>query len=744
MESKGRIALVVPHIASSLDNDLIGGIFSYCKQYCYDVIVLTGIFNATMDHFSNGYSDGLENIYTLLRYINLDGVIFAAGRFSSDTVRKRIFNILKIRNIPCIVLEYECEEYPYIFPPQREHMKLMTKHLIKEHKCRKLYCVTGMYDNYASLERLAGFTEAMNEEGLVYDESCIFYGYFWKDIPKRIGLEIADGTIAMPDGIVCANDAMAVALCNSLTEHGVKVPDDIAITGYDGSWEAFVHDPPITTIAGHEHQLGLSAAKMLLEQIEHRQLDAIQSKQYIRFGTSCGCVPANTMYHLSGDRQLRLHLSKTFDMYAERRNYITSGIIGKMSACDTIVELIDEANRLGYMLLNWEWLEICLCSDWLFDLDSPDKYRTEGYSDQMLLALSKRRHPNERSMYEFPIDQIFPAIEKAHETAIFVLTSLHYKNQIFGYLCTSYKTSEDIMLDDYYVNWCDALANGINIIQEKLYKEHIRQKFESLSTIDPVTGLYNRRGLIENLASFAVSAGDNQLALIIMSYSAEKNDHYKVSPASVIANALRDIAEKHILAVPDEKLIAYVCADTHGKSESEMIAEFTEKLLYLVNKHYNGAAQIDLNKLAVVCRYTDSSHISEFEGIFDELTAIVEYKALTLESHTEDYREQLHKLRIRFLNEPHLNWDINSISKEIGISRSHLQRLYKKMFGTSCMDDIINARLEKAKWLLVNTDMRILEIAEQCGYLNDTHFMRQFKERVGATALNYRKQFQKK
>ena len=117
MESKGRIALVVPHIASSLDNDLIGGIFSYCKQYCYDVIVLTGIFNATMDHFSNGYSDGLENIYTLLRYINLDGVIFAAGRFSSDTVRKRIFNILKIRNIPCIVLEYECEEYPYIFPP---------------------------------------------------------------------------------------------------------------------------------------------------------------------------------------------------------------------------------------------------------------------------------------------------------------------------------------------------------------------------------------------------------------------------------------------------------------------------------------------------------------------------------------------------------------------------------------------------------------------------------------------------
>lgn len=43
MKSKGRIALVIPHIASSLDNDLIGGIFSYCSQYGYDVIVLTSL-----------------------------------------------------------------------------------------------------------------------------------------------------------------------------------------------------------------------------------------------------------------------------------------------------------------------------------------------------------------------------------------------------------------------------------------------------------------------------------------------------------------------------------------------------------------------------------------------------------------------------------------------------------------------------------------------------------------------------
>lgn len=737
MKSKGRIALVIPHIASSLDNDLIGGIFSYCSRYGYDVIVLTGIFNAKMDHFSNGYSDGLENIYTLLRYIKLDGVIFAAGRFSSDTVRKRIFSILKSRFIPCIVLEHECDEYPYIFPPQREYMKLITKHLIREHNCKKLYCITGMNDNYASLERLAGFTEAMDEEGLEYDDNCIFYGYFRKDVPKRIGLEIADGSIPLPDGIVCANNAMAAALCSSLIEQGVNVPDDIAVAGYDGSWEAFVHEPPITTIAGHERQLGLSAAKMLLEQIVHKKLSDTQTEQYIRFDTSCGCSPASTMYHLSGDKNLRLHLRKTFEIYAERRNYITSDIIGRMSACGTIGELIDEANKLGYMLLNWEWLEICLCSDWLFDLDSPDKFRTDGYSEKMLLALSKRRCPNEEAMYEFPIRQIFPALEKPHETAIFVLTSLHYKSQIFGYMCTSYNNSEDILLDEYYVSWCDALANGINIIQEKLYREHIRQKFESLSTIDPATGLYNRRGLMENLASFA--AGDERLAVIVLSYSDGKNDHYEVQPVSVIANALRNTDEKHILAVPAENLIAYVSADNSGKNETDTIERFTKKLSRRVREYYNGAAQIKIDKLAAVCRYTDLNHITEFEALFDEMAAIAENKALALASHTEDYREQIRKLRIRFINEPQLDWNIEAISKEIGISRSHLQRLYKEQYGRSCIDDIINSRIEKAKWLLVNTDMRIGQIAEQCGYTNETHFMRQFKDRAGITALSYRK-----
>ncbi len=97
-------------------------------------------------------------------------------------------------------------------------------------------------------------------------------------------------------------------------------------------------------------------------------------------------------------------------------------------------------------------------------------------------------------------------------------------------------------------------------------------------------------------------------------------------------------------------------------------------------------------------------------------------------------------MRRNLISQPQKDRDIDSISREIGISRSHLQRLYKQLFGVTVKDDIISARIKRAMQLLTNTDMRIQEIAEQCGYNNESHFMRQFKEKCGMTAIQYRTQ----
>ena len=68
-----------------------------------------------------------------------------------------------------------------------------------------------------------------------------------------------------------------------------------------------------------------------------------------------------------------------------------------------------------------------------------------------------------------------------------------------------------------------------------------------------------------------------------------------------------------------------------------------------------------------------------------------------------------------------------------------MQKLYKTHFGISYMEDLIDARTSMAKQLLQTTDLQVTEIAEACGYRNDVHFMRQFKEKTGMSPSEYRK-----
>ena len=105
---------------------------------------------------------------------------------------------------------------------------------------------------------------------------------------------------------------------------------------------------------------------------------------------------------------------------------------------------------------------------------------------------------------------------------------------------------------------------------------------------------------------------------------------------------------------------------------------------------------------------------------------------------------ELKKLRREMHKAPELDWNLGELAKRLNISKSYVQKLYKENFGISYIDDLIAARMGMAKNLLKNTDLRINEVAVSCGYQNPTHFMRQFKERCGVTAAQFRKNGSKK
>ncbi len=84
-------------------------------------------------------------------------------------------------------------------------------------------------------------------------------------------------------------------------------------------------------------------------------------------------------------------------------------------------------------------------------------------------------------------------------------------------------------------------------------------------------------------------------------------------------------------------------------------------------------------------------------------------------------------------------WTVEAMARQVGFSQSHFFAVYKKIFGISPTADLINARINAGKHMLLFQNKKIDDIAADLGYQNTTHFIRQFKSVTGMTPSAYRK-----
>ena len=94
---------------------------------------------------------------------------------------------------------------------------------------------------------------------------------------------------------------------------------------------------------------------------------------------------------------------------------------------------------------------------------------------------------------------------------------------------------------------------------------------------------------------------------------------------------------------------------------------------------------------------------------------------------TNKYYPVMNDLRMSILNTPHKKWTVEAMAEYVHLSPSYMQHLYRELFGISCIQEVIQARLGTARFYLRTTDISVQSIAALCGYENELHFMRQFK-----------------
>jgi LacI family transcriptional regulator len=179
----------------------------------------------------------------------------------------------------------------------------LVSHLVIDHRRRRLYHVDGPESAPdAKTRRLAmqAVIDATPEAKLVGAHSGRFSVRSGEAAADRMLAEFGGVAGQLPDAIVCSNDQMAIGVLRTLTARGIRVPDDVALVGFDDIYPATLCDPPLTTVRQPIRGIGERACEQLIERIANPTLrpsvELLPTELVIR--SSCGCPPGTVARHL--------------------------------------------------------------------------------------------------------------------------------------------------------------------------------------------------------------------------------------------------------------------------------------------------------------------------------------------------------------------------------------------------------------------------------------------------------------
>ncbi len=171
-------------------------------------------------------------------------------------------------------------------------MRELARHLIGDHGYTTLAYLAGFADSPDNMARRQALAEEAASAGVRFIEGPQWQGnYFAAGGAKVVGQLLADG-VPLPRVIVCANDQTALGVMYALAQHGIDVPAEVAVTGFDDIPVARHLRPQLTTIRQPIQELGATAFEVLRSMIGNREpahRDVVLPTRLIR-RESCGCT----------------------------------------------------------------------------------------------------------------------------------------------------------------------------------------------------------------------------------------------------------------------------------------------------------------------------------------------------------------------------------------------------------------------------------------------------------------------
>lgn len=486
MARRKTIAVIAADVFNDYMNNIFVGISDQCRALGYDTCVFVMAFN--MDNGSH-IQNGEENIFSLINKKSVDGVILLAGNLASQRLIDRCRERFSSFGVPMISADFDYDFAESIYPDDAPMIEMMTDHLIEQHGCKKIICLTG-YEGRPARSRLEGYKRSMEKHGLEIREGDIIFGDFWKMASLKLAREIISGEREKPDAVVCANDLMAMHLCNALISGGIRVPEDIRITGYDGSREALFNMPSITTIYPENSLLGARAVCQLHKLITGEDAEPLQmGGGSLILAQSCGC--SEGISYIVRNREMYQSTVEKYERY-----YNKSAMLEGLMEAEKLDGLLHKLSKYLHLINGLDAFMLCLCRNWdNVEEQDDEEYIREGYSAMMDVKMLCTSEGSNYISLEYSPDTIIPEIlhDHFHEPKACFLMPVHFMDRCFGYAVFSFSDIQ-LSISMVFAQWSRNINTALEFLRVRTKLMSMNRRISMSSIRDTLTGVYNRKG----------------------------------------------------------------------------------------------------------------------------------------------------------------------------------------------------------------------------------------------------------
>lgn len=737
MKNRLLIGTVITDCHIDFQSEIMRGIISQAFKANCDLAIIAPLHNFS---YNSTHKDAEKTILNLILSKRIDGFIYYRNSFYGDEIREHIERLLKMSGKPVMLLDYaDHKSFETTSVDDRSAFEAITDHLIDVHGHKRIYCLTGPQKTFSAEERLEGYKDSMKKHGLFFDRSFIEYGDFWHDAADNYAKKLISGELEMPDAVVCGNDVMAIRLSNALIAAGIRVPEDIAVTGYDASEEGQRAVPSITSYSRPNFQLGAEAVRRLFRIITGKICRKVPNENGLfRVGRSCGCHDEPQPGH---------NITRMNTINSRFENYLLYGdMLFDITNSSDIRTFADRLDNHTYYLYQMSHMCVCLTKKYIDSMLMPASAAAEldlTSGDDMQAVFTKSAVTREYSgVCTFSSDDVLPFYSKElrHPTAYYI-SPLHYNNNFFGYTAVSFG-KKPLTYSSLFMQWINYVNVALEHVRLKSMMSNSLARTTHALLYDNNTGLLSRNGFESEYTKLAEeNSTDNEREFLSIELPAVKNTYYRSGEEKCLS-IMRSFSEiltrfitgNEICGVWNENTF---CILTSGSQRSEAI--FGE-LSSAVKKEHPDNSSFDFS--IGVFSFGISRRISAAEAFYKS-SINKQFSFNTSESSSNPQFEKLCMLRSRIMRNPELPWNISEIADGMYLSKSYLQKIYKSYFNKSIIEEMIEFRIGNAKELLANTDLTVTEIARQCGYSSYNYFVRQFRSCEGVSPSEYRNSVRK-